>query len=156
MSFALDINYFFILFVLSISFTFFVANYSKFFFFGLLNDKDFSKPQAFHQKPIPRSGGLAIFFSLLTLFFLYYFFYEIFLLDYFTITLFLFFLGFADDLRFKINSKIRLVIMLIILLFSIEIFSIEINKTGLEFLNLWLENRFFQIRSTAAECRRIS
>ena len=144
MLFSLDVNYFFILFVLSISFTFFVANYSKIFFLGLLNDKDFLKPQAFHQEPIPRSGGLAIFFSLLILFILYYFFYETFLIDYFTITLFLFFLGFVDDLRFKINSKIRLVIMLIILLFSIELFSIEINKSGLDFLNLWLENRFFQ------------
>ena len=35
--------------------------------------------------------------------------------------------------------------MLSLLAFCINIFSIEINKTGLEFLNLWLENNIFQI-----------
>ena len=35
--------------------------------------------------------------------------------------------------------------MLMILVFSINIFSIEINRTGLAFLNSWLENNIFQL-----------
>ena len=31
---------------------------------GILLDKDFSKPQAFHNKAITRSGGIASFISL--------------------------------------------------------------------------------------------
>jgi UDP-N-acetylmuramyl pentapeptide phosphotransferase/UDP-N-acetylglucosamine-1-phosphate transferase len=138
------IEYFIILFALSLSISFFTAKYSKNLFFGLLNDKDFLKPQAFHKKPIPRAGGLVIFFSLLVLFILYNFFYKIFLLDYFIITLFLFFLGFVDDLRVKINPNIRLILMIIFLFFCINLFSIKITKSGLEFLNFWLENRIFQ------------
>ena len=36
-------------------------------------------------------------------------------------------------------------LMLMILVFSINIFSIEINRTGLAFLNSWLENNIFQL-----------
>ena len=35
--------------------------------------------------------------------------------------------------------------MLTLLVFCINIFSIQINKSGLEFLNSWLENNIFQI-----------
>ena len=62
-----------------------------------------------------------------------------------TVTLSLFFLGFLDDLKIKINPNIRLLVMLIILLVCINIFSIQINRSGLEFLDYWLENNIFQI-----------
>ena len=125
--------------------TFLITRYAKTFFSGSLLDRDFLKPQAFHDKPTARIGGFAI----ILLFVLYvvfnFFIFGIFLKDYLVATLSLFFLGFLDDLKIKINPKIRLFLMLIILLFCINIFSIQINRSGLEFLDLWLENNIFNV-----------
>ncbi|MDA9091981.1 glycosyltransferase [Pelagibacteraceae bacterium] len=108
-------------------------------------DKEFLKPQAFHKKPIARIGGLSILF-LFSLFVLFYFLaFDIFLKDYLVFSFLLFFLGFLDDLKVKINPNIRLVLMIGLLMVCIYIFSIQITKSGLEFLNLWLENNIFQL-----------
>ena len=125
--------------------TYLIAKYSKFFFSGSLLDKDFLKPQAFHKKPVARAGGLAILFLFLLFVILYFLIFDIFLKDYFTISLLLFLLGFLDDLKIKINPNIRLILMFSLLIFCINIFSIQITKSGLDFLNLWLENSIFQI-----------
>jgi len=137
---------FFITFSLISFFSIFlITKYSKLFFSGFLLDKDFLKPQAFHKEPIARIGGFAI-LLLFILFILFYFFiFDIFLKDYFTISLLLFVLGFLDDLKIKINPNIRLILMLLILAICINIFSIQITRSGLEFLDLWLENNIFQI-----------
>ena len=122
-----------------------ISKYSKFFFSGKLLDNDFLKPQAFHNKAVARIGGVIILF-LFTLFILFYFLaFGIFLRDYFIISLLLFFLGFLDDVKIKINSNIRLVIMLVLLFLIINIFSIQITRSGLEVLDLWLKNNIFQI-----------
>ena len=140
-----NLNFFIIFSLISFFSTFFVAKYSRNFFSDSLLDKDFLKPQAFHKKAIGRVGGVAILF-LFSLFVLFYFLiFGIFLKDYFIISILLFFLGFLDDIKIKINPNIRLVLMLTILLFCINFFSIQITKSGLEFLNLWLENNIFQI-----------
>ena len=140
-----NINFLIIFSLISFFLTYLVQKYSKLFFSGSLLDKDFLKPQAFHKKPIARIGGLAI-LLLFTLFvLLYLFLFDIFLKDYFTISLLLFILGFLDDLKIKINPNIRLALMLILLAFCINIFSIQITRSGLFFLNLWLENNIFQI-----------
>ncbi len=139
-----NLHFFIIFSSISILFVFLITNYSKLIFSGSLLDKDFLKPQAFHTEPIARIGGIAILF-LLSLFILFYFLiFEIFLRDYFIISLSLFFLGFLDDIKVKINPNIRLGLMLILLVFSINIFSIEINESGLEFLDAWLENSIFR------------
>ena len=39
---------------------------------GALLDKDFLKPQAFHEIAVTRSGGIAVFFSLSIFFYIYY------------------------------------------------------------------------------------
>ena len=139
------LNFFIIFTLLSFFSTFLIVKYSKLLFLGSLLDRDFSKPQAFHKQPIARIGGLAILllFSLFVLF--YYLALDIFLKDYLVISLLFFFLGFLDDLKIKINPNIRLIIMISLLFFCINIFSIQITKSGLEFLNLWLENNIFQI-----------
>ena len=63
-------------------FTFFVVSkFSNKIGNGVLLDRDFEKPQAFHKELVPRSGGLAGMVSL-TIFFILYYFY-IFLLFYF-------------------------------------------------------------------------
>ena len=40
---------------------------------GILLDKDFLKPQAFHSLPVTRSGGIAVIFSLSIFFIIYNF-----------------------------------------------------------------------------------
>jgi len=140
-----DIIYFIIFSFIAFISTFLIAKYSNFFFLGSLLDKDFLKPQAFHEKPTARIGGFVI-LLLFILFVIFYFLISgIFLKDYFTVTLSLFFLGFLDDLKIKINPNIRLLIMLIILITCINFFSIQITRSGLEFLDYWLENSIFQV-----------
>ena len=52
----------------------FVSKYSHKIRNGSLLDKDFSKPQAFHDFPVSRSGGLAVIISLTILYFVRCFF----------------------------------------------------------------------------------
>ena len=139
-----NLNFFIIFSLVSFFSTYLIAKNSKLFFSRSILDQDFLKPQAFHKKPTPRIGGLIILF-LFSLFLLFYFLvFDILLKDYFVISLLLFSLGFLDDLKVKISPNIRLVIMLSFLVFCVNIFSIQITKSGLEFLNLWLENNIFQ------------
>ena len=109
-----------------------------------LLDEDFLKPQAFHKEAIPRCGGLAFALSFIIFVFLYYFVFQKFLVDYLTIVLLLFILGFLDDIKINVSPNIRLLLMIIGLLILINIFSINIEKTGLNFLNSWLENSVFK------------
>jgi UDP-GlcNAc:undecaprenyl-phosphate/decaprenyl-phosphate GlcNAc-1-phosphate transferase len=140
-----NLNFFIIFLLISVSFTFLIVKYSKLLFSGHLLDKDFLKPQAFHKEPIARIGGVAILF-LFCMFILFYFLASgVFQKDYLVISLLLFSLGFLDDIKIKINPNIRLILMLVLLMFCIIFFSIQITRSGLEFLNLWLENNIFQI-----------
>ena len=143
----LEINLkFFIIFSLISFFSIYlIAKYSKFFFSGSLLDKDFLKPQAFHKEPIARIGGLATLFLFLLFILIFFLVFNVLLDDYLIISLLLFSLGFLDDLKIKINPNIRLILMLALLVFCINFFSIQINKSGLAFLNSWLENNIFQI-----------
>ena len=49
---------------------------------GVLLDKDFSKPQAFHLFPVTRSGGIATILSLSIFFSIYYLIFSNILYDY--------------------------------------------------------------------------
>ena len=141
---TLTLNFLTLISLISFIATLLISKYSHLILAGRLQDKDFLKPQAFHSESTPRSGGLAIFLVFVVFIFAYYFLKNIFLTDYIIICLFLFLLGFLDDLKIKINPNIRLASMLVILTFSINFFSIEITKSGLDFFNFWLENYFFQ------------
>ena len=48
----------------------------------LLIDDQFTKPQAFHESPIPTAGGVCIFFSLLIVYFYFLLFKNIIFLEY--------------------------------------------------------------------------
>jgi len=141
----INLSFFITFALLSFLVTYLISKYSEFFFSGSLLDKDFLKPQAFHKQPIARIGGLAILLSFIFFVLLYFFIFDVFLNDYFTVSLLLFTLGFLDDLKIKINPNMRLALMLILLLFCINTFSIQITTSGLSLLNLWLENNVFQI-----------
>ena len=98
---------------------------------GALLDKDFSKPQAFHDMSVSRGGGLAAIISLNIFFYIYYLLYAEVLYNYIFISCSVFIIGFLDDLRINIKPLRRLIIMIILLFTSIyflpiKIFNIEI------------------------------
>ena len=145
MQLEFNLTYFIIFSLISFFTTFLITKYAKILFGGSLLDKDFLKPQAFHDEPTARIGGFAILLLFLMFIAFYFFISGVFLKEYLAVALSLFFLGFLDDLKIKINPNIRLFLMLIILLLYINVFSIQINRSGLEFLDFWLENNIFQV-----------
>lgn len=109
----------------------------------ILLDKDFSKPQAFHTVPVPRSGGLGAIIALSIFLISYNFLFQTLFVEYLTISIFLFLLGFLDDIKINLSPNVRLLLMIIFLSFSIIFFSINIERVDLIFLNSWLSNGIF-------------
>ena len=61
---------------------------------GVLLDKDFIKPQAFHKNAVPRVGGLAAIFALTIFFIIYSFLFNQSSMDYLFLSIAFFCLGF--------------------------------------------------------------
>ena len=110
---------------------------------GILLDKDFDKPQAFHKEAIPRCGGIAAIICLIIFFTFYFLIFNEFSTKYFTLSFAIFLLGFSDDIKLKINPYYRLILMIIILMFFIFFTSTNIRALDLNFVNLWMENKIF-------------
>ena len=110
---------------------------------GVLLDKDFSKPQAFHQFAISRSGGIAGIISLNIFFFIYFLLYKNILFEYIVLCNLMFFIGFLDDFKIKISPFKRLLLMIIFLFFSIHFLSLEITNVDIPFLSDFLKINFF-------------
>ena len=116
--------------------------YSKYFLiflkntkFDLLSDNQFSKPQAFHENPTNRLGGIII-YSLLILVFLYLFFYKnIFYLEFISFCSLFFILGLADDLKINIKPKFRLFIMIIFLIFLVIFNELNLDRISIDYLD---------------------
>ena len=89
-----------------------VSKYSHKIKNGSLLDKDFSKPQAFHDFPVTRSGGIAIIISLSIFFIIYYLLYSKILYEYIFISYSMFLIGFLEDLRINIKPSKRLITMI--------------------------------------------
>ena len=106
----------------------------------LLIDDQFNKPQAFHDSAISIGGGLGIFVSFLILIFNFWLFKNTFFFEYLSICTLFFILGFTDDIRINIKAKIRLILMIAILILSIKYNNFYVEKTGIEFLNIWITN----------------
>ena len=121
----------------------FVSKYSFKFQKGILLDQDFSKPQAFHQSAISRSGGIAGVISLNIFFIIYYLIYSKILFEYLFICNLIFLIGFLDDLRTKISPSKRLVLMIFVLFISIHLIPIKISNIDIPFLSKFLNNNFF-------------
>ncbi len=111
-----------------------VSKYSHKIKSGALLDKDFYKPQAFHDTPVTRSGGVAAIISLSVFFAIYYLLYSKILYDYILISYSMFFVGFLDDLKINIKPFKRLIIMVIILFLIIYILPIKIFNIDIPFL----------------------
>ena len=110
---------------------------------GILFDQDFLKPQAFHQSPISRSGGIAgvISFNIFLVFF--YLFYSKILFEYFFICNLMFIVGFLDDLKIRISPSRRLILMIIFLFICIYFVPIKILNIDIPFLITLLNNNIF-------------
>ena len=127
-----------------ISFFIFLAvnKYSNKINSGVLLDKDFYKPQAFHQLPITRSGGIAAIFSLSICYGIYYLLYSKILYDYILISYTMFFLGLLDDLKINIKPFQRLLIMIFLLIFLIKFLPIKISYLDIKLLIYITSNKF--------------
>ena len=112
---------------------------------GVLLDKDFSKPQAFHQFAISRSGGIAGIISLNIFFLIYFLLYKNILFEYIVLCNLMFFIGFLDDFKIKISPFKRLLLMIIFLFFSIDALSLEISNIDILFLIDLLQIKFFSV-----------
>ncbi len=122
-----------------------VSKYSSKFNDGNLLDKDFQKPQAFHNEEISRSGGIASVISLFVFFGIFYLLFSNILYEYIFLSSSLFLIGYLDDIKIKISPNIRLVLMVIFLTVFIILLPINIYNIDLIFLNLLLENKIFSI-----------
>ncbi len=120
-----------------------VSKYSDKLYNGVLLDKDFSKPQAFHNEAIPRSGGVASIISLFIFFGIYYLLFSNTLYEYIFLCTILFLVGYLDDIKMKVSPNIRLILMIVFLIIFIIFLPIEIKYIDLIFLNSWLDNKIF-------------
>ena len=120
-------------------FILFLKKYNSKIFF----DSEFKKPQAFHVSATPVIGGVCIYFSFLFIYLNFLFFKNIIFLDYIAFCTLFFLLGFMDDIKININPKIRLGLMIIFLIILVKNNNLYIDKTGIEVLNIWLDNSDF-------------
>ena len=118
-----------------------VQKYLERFNKGILLDRDFKKPQAFHTNPTFRSGGIACMISFSLFLIIYNLLFSRILYDYFFISFSLFLIGFLDDTKINTRPLSRLFLMIISLLIAINYLSINI-KVDLMFLDSWLQNKF--------------
>ena len=110
---------------------------------GALLDRDFSKPQAFHDIPVTRSGGLAAIISLSIFFYIYYLLYAEVLYNYILISYSLFLVGFLDDLRINIKPFKRLMLMVFLLFVIIYFLPIKIFNIDIPFLTSFMSSHVF-------------
>ncbi len=110
---------------------------------GALLDNDFNKPQAFHNFPVTRSGGIAALISLSVFFGIYYLLYSKILYDYILISYAMFFVGFLDDLKINIKPFKRLMIMILLLFIFIYFLPITILNIDIPFLRFLINNHLF-------------
>ena len=110
-----------------------------------LVDNELTKPQAFHQSPIPTIGGLGIFFLFLILCFYVFLTKQIVFYDFLSFCSFFFILGLLDDLKLNIRPKFRLILMIVFLITLIISNKFYVENTGIGFLNRFLEIDIFAL-----------
>ena len=110
---------------------------------GVLLDEDLNKPQAFHDTPVTRSGGLAVIISLSIFFCIFYVLYSKILYEYIFICYTMFVIGFLDDLKIRIKPLIRLLIMIISLFIPVYFLQIKILNMDIPFLIPLMNIEFF-------------
>ena len=120
-----------------------VSKYSHRIKGGTLLDKDFLKPQAFHDTPVTRSGGIGTIITLSVSFYIYYLLYAEVLYNYILISYSVFIVGFLDDLKINIKPLSRLIIMVLLLFTFIYILPIKILNIDIPFLITLMTSHMF-------------
>ena len=120
-----------------------ISKFSHKFRNGALLDEDFLKPQAFHEIPVTRSGGIAVIISFSIFLVIYYLLYKKILYDYIFISYSVFLVGFLDDLRININPFKRLIIMMLLLFIFINFLPIKILNIDIPLLTSLMSNHIF-------------
>ena len=110
---------------------------------GILLDKEFTKPQAFHSEEITRSGGIGCFNFSNDFYLIYFTLYSKILYDYIFISLVMFGIGYLDDAKIKVSPNSRLILMIIFLLILINFLPIYISNIESGFLNHGWKISFF-------------
>ena len=111
----------------------------------LLIDDQFKKPQAFHEYPVSRSGGMGVFFSFLILCLYFFLSKQIIYSEYLSFCAFFFILGLSDDLKLNVRPKFRLITMFVILIFLVIANNFYIENTGIRLLNRFLTIDIFAL-----------
>ena len=111
----------------------------------LLIDDELKKPQAFHEFPIPISGGIGIFFSFLILCLYLFLSKQIIYYEYISFCTLFFILGLLDDLKLNIRPKFRLILMIAFLIALVISNKFYVENTGIGFLNRFLEIDIFAL-----------
>ena len=111
----------------------------------LLIDDEMEKPQAFHELPISRSGGIGIYFLFLISSIYLFFSKQIIYYEYISFCTLFFLLGLLDDLKLDIRPKFRLILMMVFLLVLVILNKFYITNTGIAFLNRFLEVDIFAL-----------
>jgi UDP-N-acetylmuramyl pentapeptide phosphotransferase/UDP-N-acetylglucosamine-1-phosphate transferase len=131
--------------LLGIFFNYYLIKNYKLLFLKKIADTEFNKPQAFHRFPAIRSGGITILIFLLFL----TFFYENknnYLLSIIALSIFFFFIGFAEDIKIHAKPELRLFYLLIVSFLIIYYFNIQVLNTQITFLNnIIFSNKFLSI-----------
>ena len=120
-----------------------VSKYSHRIRGGALLDRDFLKPQAFHDIPVSRSGGMAAVISLSIFFYIYYLLYAEVLYNYIFVSYSVFVVGFLDDLRINIKPFKRLMLMVFLLFVIIYFLPIKIFNIDIPFLKNLMSSHIF-------------
>ena len=110
---------------------------------GSLHDDDFAKPQAFHELPITRSGGLGAIICLSIFFVINYLLYSKILFNYMLISYAMFLIGFLDDIKVNIKPFKRLLVMIVLLFAFIYFLPIKIFNIDIAYLTTLMNNHLF-------------
>jgi len=129
--FLIGFNLFFYKYFLSI-----IYKYNSKFLF----DDQFRKPQAFHDSSVSIGGGTVIFCSSLVIILNFWLFKNIIFFEYLSICSLFFVIGFIDDIRINIKPLVRLILMIFFLIFLMTYNNLYVEKTGIDFLDRWLNN----------------
>jgi UDP-N-acetylmuramyl pentapeptide phosphotransferase/UDP-N-acetylglucosamine-1-phosphate transferase len=130
----------FFVFISGILINYFIIKNYKNLNLNILLDKEYSKPQSFHNQPVLCFGGSSIYilFLIIFLFFDLKFFNHFFLL-----ATAAFFIGIVDDLKMKLQPLVRLILIFVLFFSIIKFLNININDFNVDFLNKFLKKYYY-------------
>ncbi len=129
----------FLVLAISLFVTFYIIKFSKIVDFGM--DSNFDGDQKFHTQPIPRIGGISVFFSFICGVLLLSFY-----MDDITYPLMfvasatpIFLAGIIEDITGNVSAKIRLILTIASSALAFWLLNAEIRSLGLDFVDVMLQ-----------------